>query len=77
MSVKNRIRDRDATGRILRSVTSRRGRIMTTPGWWVCFRMNRPKRRENRRLCKAIVAGADPESIVFPLGNRRPHLYYW
>lgn len=50
---------------------------MTTPGWWANLYMNRPKRRENRRLCKEVAAGADPDSIVFPLGNRRPHVYYW
>lgn len=50
---------------------------MTTPGWWVNLYMNRPKRRENRSLCKTIEAGADPDSAVFPLGSRRPHVYYW
>ena len=77
MSVRNRILDRNGKGRIRRSVTSRRGDLMTTPGWWVNLYMSRPRRRENRRLCKEIEAGADPDSSVFPLGNRRPHVYYW
>ena len=52
-------------------------RVSSTPGWWVSLYMNRPKRRENRRLCREIVAGTVPESMAFPLGNRRPHVYYW
>ncbi len=48
-----------------------------TPGWWVKLYMNRPKRRKNARLCNRVLKGHDPESIAWPVGNRKPHEWYW
>ena len=39
--------------------------------------MTRPKRRENRAVCLEILRGANPDELAFPLGNRKPHEYYW
>lgn len=38
---------------------------------------NRPRRRENARLAHAVLRGADPDAIAWPLGNSRPHIHYW
>lgn len=51
--------------------------MASTPGWWVNQFMNRPKRRKNARLCHRIMKGNDPENIAWPLGNHKPHEYYW
>lgn len=37
---------------------------------------HRPKRREVKRLEQAIVKGADPDDIPWPLA-KKPHVYYW
>ncbi len=47
------------------------------PKWWRRLTMTRPRRRENRRICRLILRGADPEGITPPLGNNKPHVYYW
>jgi hypothetical protein len=39
--------------------------------------MTRPKRRKNKAVCIAILKGEDPDGMVFPLGNHKPHEYYW
>lgn len=51
--------------------------LASTPAWWVRDRMNKPKRRENARLCGHILKGADSENISWPLGRRKPHIYFW
>jgi hypothetical protein len=28
-------------------------------------------------LCHAVKRGADADALVFPLGNHKPHQYYW
>ena len=38
---------------------------------------NRPRRRETKQLQHAVLRGADPDAIAWPLGNSRPHVYYW
>lgn len=80
MSTTHRYRDRDANGRLFRKyrhpyrgVSFPRG----TPKWWRKLHMSRPRRRENRRLCQLVMKGADPEALIFPLGNNKPHVYYW
>lgn len=47
------------------------------PSWWNLLMNNRPKRRDNNRLCHDIERGDDPDEKVFPLGNVKPHVYYW
>ena len=39
--------------------------------------MARLRRRENKRICRPILRGADPDGITPPLGNCKPHVYYW
>lgn len=79
MSVKNRVKDRDPNGRISRKYTAKESNPFPngTPSWWTKLYMNRPKRRENRRLCKMALSGVDADELNFPLGNRKPHVYYW
>ena len=48
-----------------------------TPSWWVNYYMNRPKRRKNARLCHLDLKRHDPEDIAWPVGNRKPHTWYW
>lgn len=48
-----------------------------TPSWWVNMCMNRPKRYTNKHFCYRILNGDDPNKIVWPVGNRKPHKWYW
>ncbi len=49
-----------------------------TPSWWVRLYMNQPKRAETHRLERKIEVGeVDVDSVIFPLGRRKPHVYYW
>lgn len=51
--------------------------MASTPSWWVREFMNKPKRRRNKMLCCSVVKGASSENIAWPLGNHKPHIYYW
>jgi hypothetical protein len=37
----------------------------------------RPKRRAERRAIDAIRRGDDPDGVGWPLGNHKPHKYFW
>ena len=65
MSVKNKAKDRDSRGKIPRKYTAQRSKFSLnhTPSWHVTLYMSRPRRRENRRVCAAILQGADPDTI--------------
>ena len=76
MSVVNQARDRDARGRLIRSYRGSGGSLKS-PGWWVHIHMKRPRRHANRRFCNAVLHGRDPDSLPWPGGARKPHLYYW
>lgn len=76
MSNYNRATDRDGRGRLKRTYR-RPSHTLSTPGWWVRVHMNRPRRRANRELCRLMALGHDPDAINLPLGNRKPHVYYW
>jgi len=76
MSIFNGAFDRDDNGRLKRTYR-RPSYPMSTPSWWVRMHMNRPRRHLNRSLCRQVEKGCDPESIAWPLGNHKPHLYYW
>jgi len=39
--------------------------------------LNRPKRRENVHLCWQVLHGADAEGLLSPVGNGKPHRWYW
>ena len=77
MSTTNRRRDRDEHGRLKRKYRGPNS-IMTTPGYWVTLHMNRPRRHLNRLLCHLVTQqGLDHAGIAWPLGNRKPHIYFW
>jgi len=76
MSTYNRALDRDERGRLKRHYRSPSW-PWSTPGWWVRMYMNRPRRHINRQLCHLVDLGHDPEEIVWPLGNSKPHRYFW
>ncbi len=76
MSTYNRASDRDERGRLKRFY--RRPKWpMSTPGWWVRNNMNQPRRQIHRHLCHQVTLGYDSEAMVWPLGNHKPHRYYW
>ncbi|WP_156150812.1 hypothetical protein [Hyphomicrobium sp. 99] len=47
------------------------------PKSWDILFHTRPKRRESRALEKKIIQGYDADGIVWPVGNHKPHTYYW
>jgi hypothetical protein len=47
------------------------------PKWWDVVFHTRPKRRRQRQCIIAVLQGDDPDNIVWPLGNSKPHKYYW
>jgi hypothetical protein len=79
MSNTHRWIDRGPYGRLLRKYRRWYGPGFPsgTPKWWRKLHMTRPARRENRALCHSVELGADPDRLVFPLGSRKPHEYYW
>lgn len=82
MSTTNTRKDRGSNGRLIQRFKTKGTRRSeywptTTPSWWVTLYMTRPKRRLENHLCHRVMAGEDPEGIVWPLGNRKPHEYYW
>jgi hypothetical protein len=79
MSTTHRFLDRGADGKLLRKYRRSYGPAFPngTPRWWRKLHMTRPRRRENRRLCQRILRGAPSDGLMFPLGNSKPHVYYW
>lgn len=47
------------------------------PAWWDRLFHTRPKRVATKRLERAILRGADPDDLAWPLNSRKPHIYYW
>ena len=82
MSIKNKSKDRDWFGRIYRKYT---GPSLNwpvpfpggCPKSWRKLYMTRPQRKKTKLLCHKIKNGADFDGISFPLGNRKPHEYFW
>jgi len=79
MSHHNQRTDRGADGKLLRKYrhTYIRPFPRGTPKWWRKLHMTRPKRRENTHSCFRVMKGGDAEAMAFPLGSRKPHVYYW
>jgi hypothetical protein len=48
-----------------------------TPAAWNILFHSRPRRRRDRARLSELRRGGDPDSLVWELGNRRPHIYYW
>jgi len=47
------------------------------PWWWRNLTMTRPKRRLTRNLCQNVLKGFDTEDLAWPLGNHKPHIWYY
>lgn len=48
------------------------------PAWWDRVFHTRPKRVAIKRLERKILRDeVDPDDLSWPLGNRKPHNYYW
>lgn len=82
MSIKNKAKDRDESGRICRKYT---GPSLNwpvpfpggCPKSWRKMYMTRPARRESKALCHKVVKGYDYDDMTFPLSNNKPHEYFW
>jgi hypothetical protein len=48
-----------------------------TPAHWNILFHNRPRRRRDTMALMRVRRGADPDALVWDLGNSRPHTYYW
>lgn len=57
--------------------THRRRGKCTTPAWWNLTFHTRPKRRAETRVLRAIMLGADPDGVLWPVSSHKPHVYYW
>lgn len=80
MSNLNQHSDRGADGKLLRGKYRSHHGVRCpngTPKWWRRLFMTRPRRHANAACCVRIIKGADPEGMAFPLGNHKPHVYYW
>lgn len=47
------------------------------PRWHDIEYHRRPKRRAERELIVRVLRGDDPDDLAWPLGNHKPHRYYW
>lgn len=48
-----------------------------TPSHWNILFHSRPRRRRTANAVIRLLRGADPDAMVWDLGNHRPHKYYW
>lgn len=79
MSTTNKAQDRGPDGKLLRKYRRRyEPRFPNgTPKWWRKLFMTRPRRRANKHVCHLVRVGENPEGLKLPLGNCKPHVYYW
>jgi hypothetical protein len=79
MSTRNKARDRGLNGKLLRKYCRTYGPHFPqgTPKWWRKLFMTRPRRRANKDACRFVIGGCDQDGHIFPLGNCKPHQYYW
>jgi hypothetical protein len=79
MSTTNKAHDRGPDGKLLRQYRRGYGPRFPhgTPKWWRKLFMTRPRRRQNKHICWLVLHGTDPEGLTAPLGNHKPHWYYW
>lgn len=78
MSTCNKALDRGSDGKLLRKYRrTYLPNLGSTPKWWRKLYMTRPRRRDNKHVCRLILKGRDPDGLVLPLGNCKPHVYYW
>jgi hypothetical protein len=77
MSTTNKAKDRGPAGRLRRKYRrTYMPNYASTPKWWRKLFMTRPQRRKNTLVSKRVLQGVDPDSLILPLGNRKPHKYY-
>lgn len=50
--------------------------ISHTPSWWIHDMHTVKQRGQERAFEFRVLAGDDPDGMVWPLA-RRPHIYYW
>lgn len=48
-----------------------------TPAHWNILHHSRPRRRRTAQLATKLLKGTEPDDLVWDLGNRKPHIYYW
>lgn len=79
MSTTHRYRDRGPDGKLSRTYRRWYGPRFPngTPKWWRKLHMTRPRRRETKALCYRAMCEEELDGLVFPLGNRKPHKYFW
>lgn len=46
-----------------------------TPSEWNRLHHTKPKRQQERRILHRVIRGEYEQ--VWPLGSRKPHVYYW
>ena len=48
------------------------------PRWWDIIHHTRRRRAAEHTIERKIIAGlVDPDGVAWPLGNSKPHEYYW
>ena len=77
MSTINQATDRCTTGKLARKYRRAYRRPARAPKLWRKLHMSRPRRRDNKIACRRILMGCDPDGVILPLGNNKPHEYYW
>jgi hypothetical protein len=48
-----------------------------TPSHWNILFHSRPRRRRTAMTAVRLLHGADPDVLIWDLGNHKPHKYYW
>ena len=51
--------------------------IKEAPAYWNILNHSRPRRRRDAERLAKLMRGADPDDLVWDLGNHKPHVYYW
>ena len=46
------------------------------PAWWDIIYHRRPHRARTKALKRKLMAGVDPDNVVWPV-PKKPHNYYW
>ncbi len=76
MSMYNKARDRNLAGKINRKRTRKEKHWRKANKWFRKLYSIRPKRRKNKALCIQVMKGFDLDSLVYTLGNNKPHQYH-
>ncbi len=76
MSAYNKATDRDLKGRINRKNTRKEKHWRKPNKWFRKLYSIRPKRQINKVLCIQVMKRFNLDSLVYPLGNNKPHQYH-